>query len=55
MPITAFPLRAAAVAGAVVVCHAVDRLSKLFLLYVCPKRHACSCAVAINFVILSPS
>ena len=55
MPITAFPLRTATVAGAVVVCHAVGRRSKLFLLYVCPKRHACSCAVAINFVILSPS
>ena len=55
MPITTFPLRTATVAGAVVVCHAVGRLSTLFLGHDGPKRHACSCAVAINFVILSPS
>ena len=31
MPITAFPLCAATVAGAVVGCHAVGRLPTLFL------------------------
>ena len=55
MPITAFPLRTATVAGVVVGCHAVGRLSTLFLGHDGPKRQACSCAVAINFVILSPS
>ena len=54
MPITAFPLCTVTVAGVVVVCHAVVRRSTLFLGHDGPKRHACSCAVAINFVILSP-
>ncbi len=55
MPITAFSLCTVTVARAVVVCHAVGRRSTLFLGHDGPKRHACSCAVAINFVILSPS